>query len=163
MTEQQANGISEFIDQLNDDIADKMFEELIAGMSLYFAVVIFGEDIDTVFENPENKEKSTQEKANLVKQANIGKEEIYAALMGALKEENDAEDFAEDCVQSIAFNPEYPQEILSKLAELEIEESDFSANLIVTFKDQFIDFFVNDLDVEEWKEDIIEALVASWE
>ncbi|QEH61679.1 hypothetical protein SCHIN_v1c04820 [Spiroplasma chinense] len=163
MTEQQANGISEFIDQLNDEIADKMFEELIAGMSLYFAVVIFGEEIDNVYENPDNKGKSFQELADLVKAAPIGEEEIYAALMGALKEENNAEDFAEDCVQSIAFNPEYPAEIIAKLGELEIEEADFSANLIVTFKDQFIDFFVNDLDVEEWKTDIVEALVASWE
>ncbi|QGS51775.1 hypothetical protein [Spiroplasma tabanidicola] len=163
MTDQQANSISDFIDNLDDEIADKMFEELIAGMSLYFAILIFGEQIDNVFEDPANKDKSAEEKAKIIKSNSVNEEDVYAALMGALSEEEKAQDFAEDCVQSIAFNPEYPQVLLDKIKELEIEEQDFSWNLIVTFKDQFIDFFVNDLDIEEWKNDIIDALVASWE
>ncbi|AGR40988.1 hypothetical protein [Spiroplasma taiwanense] len=163
MTEIQANEISEFIDQLHDETADKMFEELIAGMSLYFAVVLFGEEIDKNYESLIKEGKSIEEISTVVKNSELGEEEIYSALMGSLQEESDAENFAADCVQSIAFSPEYPQEVLKKLTELEIELSDFSANLIVTFKDQFIDFFVNDLDVIEWKNDIIDALVASWD
>ncbi|QBQ07545.1 hypothetical protein SGLAD_v1c03460 [Spiroplasma gladiatoris] len=163
MTDQQANNISEFIDNLDDEIADKMFEELIAGMSLYFAILNFGEEIDRVFEDEKNKDLSLEEKAKIIKSAPIGEEEIYASLMGWLSEEDKAQDFAEDCTESIAFNPEYPQVLLDKLKELEIEEADFSINLIVTFKDQFIDFFVNDIDIEEWKNDIIDALVVSWE
>ncbi|AOG60255.1 hypothetical protein SHELI_v1c03000 [Spiroplasma helicoides] len=163
MTQNQADQISAYIDQLDDETADKIFEELIAGMSLFFAIWVFGEEIEKVFEDPENESKTTEEKAQLIKQVAIGEEEIYSSLMGALTEEDDASNFAEDCVQSIAFNPSYPQELLDELKKLEIEVSDFSANLIVTFKDQFIDFFVNDLDTEEWKNDIIDALVASWE
>jgi len=163
MTETQANEISKYIDSLSDETADKMFEELIAGMSLYFAVVLFGEEIENVYEKLKESGSSLEDITKEVKANEVGEDEIYAALMGALEDENNAEDFAEDCVESIAFNPEYPEEIINKLKELEIEASDFSANLIVTFKDQFIDFFVNDLDVIEWKNDIIDALVASWE
>ncbi|AUM62529.1 hypothetical protein [Spiroplasma monobiae] len=163
MTEVQANTISEFIDNLPDETADKMFEELIAGMSLYFAVVLFGEEIEKNYEPLKLDGKSLEEISRVVKENEIGEEEVYAALMGSLQEESDAELFAEDCVQSIAFSPEFPEEVLTKLNELEIDVNDFSMNLIVTLKDEFIDFFVNDLDIEEWKNDIIDALVASWD
>ncbi|WP_339021526.1 hypothetical protein [Spiroplasma endosymbiont of Atherix ibis] len=163
MTELQANKISEFIDSLPDETTDKMFEELIAGMSLYFAIVLFGEEIEKNYEALKLDGKSLEEIAKTVKETEIGEEEIYSALMGSLQEESDAKLFAEDCVQSIAFSPEYPEEIIVKLKELDIEINDFSMNLIITLKDEFIDFFVNDLDVEEWKSDIIDALVASWD
>ncbi|AGR41993.1 hypothetical protein [Spiroplasma diminutum] len=163
MTEIQASKISEFMDNLPEDIADKMFEELIAGMSLYFAIVLFGEEIEKNYEPLKLDGKSIEEIARVVKETEIGEEEVYSALMGSLQEESDAELFAEDCVQSIAFSPEYPQEVLAKLGELEIDLNDFSMNLIVTLKDEFIDFFVNDLDIIEWKNDIIDALVASWD
>ncbi|WP_339029427.1 MULTISPECIES: hypothetical protein [unclassified Spiroplasma] len=163
MTEVQANSISEYIDNLPDEIADKMFEELIAGMSLYFAIVLFGEEIEKNYEPLKLDGKPLEEIARVVKENEIGEEEVYSALMGSLQEESDAELFAEDCVQSIAFSPDFPKEVLEKLKELDIELNDFSMNLIVTLKDEFIDFFVNDLDIQEWKNDIIDALVASWD
>ncbi|AUB31415.1 hypothetical protein [Spiroplasma floricola] len=163
MTEVQANKISEFIDNLPEEIADKMFEEFVANISLYFAIVLFGEEIDKNYEALKLDGKSLEEIAKVVKESEIGEEEIYSALMASLQEESDAELFAEDCVQSIAFSPELPEELLAKLKELDIDINDFAMNLIITLKDEFIDFFVNDLDVEEWKNDIIEALVASWD
>ncbi|AKX34406.1 hypothetical protein SLITO_v1c07870 [Spiroplasma litorale] len=162
MTEEQAKSISNFIDELPDETADKMFEELVAGMSSYFAILIFGEEIDKVYDDMKEQGKSIEEISEEVKKNTLEDEEIYSNLVGALQEEGDAEFFAEDCVQSISFNPEYPAEIIAKLNELDIEESDFSANLIINFRDQFIDFFVNDIDIVEWKNDIIDALVASW-
>ncbi|ASP28515.1 hypothetical protein SCORR_v1c07430 [Spiroplasma corruscae] len=162
MTESQAKEISSFIDDLPDEIADKMFEELVAGMSSYFAILIFGEEIEKVYDTSIEAGKSLEEISNEVKSNTLVGEEIYSNLVGSLQEEGDAEFFAEDCVQSISFNPEYPEVIVNKLKELGIEESDFSANLIINFRDQFIDFFTNDIDIDEWKNDIIDALVASW-
>ncbi|AKU80052.1 hypothetical protein [Spiroplasma turonicum] len=162
MTESQAQAISNYIDELPDETADKMFEELVAGMSSYFAILIFGEEIDKLYDPMINEGKTLEEISSEVKKITLEGEEIYSNLVGSLQEEGDAEFFAEDCVQSISFNPEYPEVIVNKLKELEIEESDFSANLIINFRDQFIDFFLNDIDIDEWKSDIIDALVASW-
>ncbi|ARU91970.1 hypothetical protein SCLARK_001453 [Spiroplasma clarkii] len=162
MTDKQAKDISDYLDNAADEVVDLMFEELISGMSVYFAVLLFGEEIEKAFENPANKELEPKAIAQIVKKADIGKEEIFTTLLGALESEDNAIDFAEDCVESIAFNPSYPQPLLEKINELDIDSKEFSIELIITFRDQFIDFFSNDLDVLEWKNDIIDALVANW-
>lgn len=162
MTDIQAKDISEYLDSAEEAVVDLMFEELISGMSVYFAVLLFGEEIEKTFENPENKELEPKAIAEIVKKVDIGKEEIFTTLMTALEDEENAFDFAEDCVESIAFNPDYPAPLLAKLSEWDIDVKDFSIELIITFRDQFIDFFSNDLDVIEWKNDIIDALVANW-
>jgi hypothetical protein len=163
MTEKQAIDLGKFIDNIPEKDSMVLFEELIAAMSLYFGTVEFSEIIDSLYDNLTEKGMGIEAIAKEVKKQAPTGEDIFADLSKLLKDEEEAWMFAEEAVLSIVFNPEYPKVITDELASQEIELEDFSANLIVSFKDTFLDIFVNDMDVNEWRDDVIDALVASWD
>jgi len=160
MTDKQAEEISKYLETVNDDIIDTMFHELTAGVNTYFAVLLFGEDIEKVFNDPKNKTKSTEEIAKIVKEVTITKKEILNSIDTFFNYEQELVLFAEDCVESDVFNPAYPPEILKKIEELEINVKDFSAELILSFSNDIVDFFTN--DIEEWRNDVIDVIISLW-
>lgn len=163
MTDLQGEKISNFINEAPEKIVNKMFEELFASLSVYFAGRIYKPYIDQIYGELSVKGFSIEEISAEVKKNSVSEEKIYAMLMNDLtSSEEHLEIFAKDCVVSMLFNPEYPKEIIEQLNINELDEKDFSINLITSFSEEFVDFFINDSDIEEWKNNIIDYLVAIW-
>jgi hypothetical protein len=163
MTDKQAQDIGTFINTISEEDSTNLFEELIAGISLYFGTMEFAEIIETVYDDLTAKGLGIEEIAAEVKKQAPVSDDIYAHLTKELVDDDAAWEFAEGAVVSIVFNPAYPASITDELKKQEIEVEDFSANFIVSFREAFLDIFVNEMDIEEWKSDIIDALVASWD
>jgi len=162
MTEQQAEKLGHFIDKMPEKESTIMFEELVAAMSLYFGTIVYSELIESVYDNLAEKGQSIEQIAEEVKKLSPAAQDIYADLAYELGDEDKAWQFAENAVESVVFNPEFPKAITDEVAKMEVDMDDFSANLILSFKDAFLDLFVNELEFDEWKSDVIDALVASW-
>lgn len=163
MTEKEADMISSFIDNLSEEDSNSLFEEVLGTVSVYFGTVVFSELIENTYNLLSEKGLSQEEIAKEIKSKAPGNDEICAKLVSSLENDDKAWEFAQDCVQSISYNVTYPEIVEEKLEAESIDLEDFGINLIFAFKDTIVDLFVNELDLDEWKKDIVELLVASWE
>ncbi|WP_339022419.1 hypothetical protein [Spiroplasma endosymbiont of Crioceris asparagi] len=165
MTEKQAEVISNYLDnELTLEEMDGIFGELVSNICLYLATTMFGLEIHAIF--TEGKESKTDLDVIVSKAKNtikINKEDIKENLDTIFADEEKTETFAISCIESGVYEIELPEKLLSFLKQNDIEVDDFNIEMIISFKNEFYDFFMNEVDIEEWKNEIVETIIRNWE
>ncbi|QHX35861.1 hypothetical protein STIUS_v1c03070 [Spiroplasma sp. TIUS-1] len=165
MTELQASKISEFLEKkISEEEMDLVFEDLVSMISLYLATTLFGLDINRLY--MEGIENNTPIE-DIIKQAQheilLSKSEISEHLQIIFEDEERSEMFATGCVESGVYDFELPNSLQKFLDEQQVSKDDYIVEMIISFQSEFYDFFTTEVNVEEWKDEIIEQILLNWE
>lgn len=165
MTEIQAAKISEFLEKkISEEEMDLVFEDLVSMISLYLATTLFGLDINRLY--MEGIESGTPIE-DTIKQAQheilLSKSEITEHLQIIFEDEERSEMFATGCVESGVYDIELPTSLQTFLNEQQVSKDDYIVEMIISFQSEFYDFFTTEVNVEEWKDEIIEQILLNWE
>ncbi|WP_338984137.1 hypothetical protein [Spiroplasma endosymbiont of Othius punctulatus] len=165
MTELQADKISEFLEnKISEEDMDLVFEDLVSMISLYLATTLFGLDINRLYlSGIENNIDIEETIKKAQRDIQLTKQEITEHLAIIFEDEERSEMFATGCVESGVYEIGLPETLQKFIDELQVPKDDYIVEMIISFQSEFYDFFVNEVNVEEWKDEIIEQILLNWE
>ncbi|AXK51070.1 hypothetical protein SALLE_v1c03960 [Spiroplasma alleghenense] len=148
-----------FLNSLDDNTIDFVLEEITGAINLFLAFNIFSEQAKILLD----KNRKDLNKLQIVKQEIFEESptemQIYKFVFNNFERPEDVVSFSQKAIESIWFNPNYPVIVLQYLSKNDINENDFSQLLIVSIKDDFINYFVNEVNIEDWKKEMISIIV----
>ncbi|KAJ3639018.1 hypothetical protein Zmor_024817 [Zophobas morio] len=145
MTEKQIDQLDKFAETLSQDVLNDAGIELIGEIAYGLAILIFAETVEAVYDK--NKKDGIEKIIAVAKEQGPKTREVKDMITTFLSDE-EIETFAEDLVESELFQPEYPEILLNKVNELEIDINDFHIYNIVSSGEQLQELY-NELDINE--------------
>ncbi|WP_338972889.1 hypothetical protein [Spiroplasma endosymbiont of Panorpa germanica] len=151
--------LSEFLNNLEDRDMDFIFDEITSAINLILAYEFFIDKALKFLQIHDDK----PEKLTLVKDDLLGLPitamQIYKFVFNNLEKPTNVLDFSNKAINSLWFNPNYPTIVIDYLNKNHILEDDLSQLLIISQKDEFISYFVNKIDIDGWKREMIDIVV----
>ncbi|AHI53695.1 hypothetical protein SSABA_v1c02830 [Spiroplasma sabaudiense Ar-1343] len=154
----KTNLLNNFLNAISDTQMDLIFEEIGEGINLVFSHIVYFDKVRKTL-SLQSEIQSQEEILEQLLSQKYSDMKVYKKLFNYFESTEGIVDFACQCLKSEWFNPNLPFFLISFLEKNGISESEFCFLMIISIKDDFIDYFINDINLEMWTLDMLKILI----